>query len=610
MQLLTGYAKPITALAITADGSRLYSVAEGQQMVWEWDLDEQKVLRKIRCGHRRPIAALALTPEGDFLLTVPAFGALVVLALESGEIRSPGHWYRAANAHPAVAVSRDGRLAASSFSRRGQGHGYLIWDIQESRRTAEITGHDRPIHDIAFSSGEMMLGTASSDGMVRLWDFPANTVRHVLRPPVIPKLIAFRPDGRVLATAGGRSVFLHDTSTGELLETLKGQKGNVTGLAYSPDGRYLASVGLDGVIFLRDAGTHEVVGQRFLDLGKLSALVWRADSSGVIVGGARLIAVCDLQELLVKEQARPRPRGEPLSISGHARKVEALAYSRDGRLLASQDKRSVRIWDLSAGAGQARERLTFPSPGYDPQVISWSPDGSKLNLTFSVRAYIYDTATGALMHAVPAKHRNPMHLSFTPAGRVLLVVRRRSWSDPHRRLSLRDPQTDEPLFEATGEAEGIKFRRDAAVFGADDQRIYLVLGTHTVSRWNVLEGTVEPVIRQKAGISGFSARLDERLAVTLGGNSALVWNLPDGSRKFDLKHPLLVSGAAFIPGERLLTTCYDGLVRVWDLFGGAEVHAWDLGMGKIYSLAVSPDDMTFAAGVEKKSRIVLMDVPD
>jgi hypothetical protein len=49
---------------------------------------------------------------------------------------------------------------------------------------------------------------------------------------------------------------------------------------------------------------------------------------------------------------------------------------------------------------------------------------------------------------------------------------------------------------------------------------------------------------------------------------------------------------------------------VWDLWGGSELHAWDPGRGKVFSLAVSPDHMTFALGVQKKSRIVLMDVPD
>ena len=90
----------------------------------------------------------------------------------------------------------------------------------------------------------------------------------------------------------------------------------------------------------------------------------------------------------------------------------------------------------------------------------------------------------------------------------------------------------------------------------------------------------------------------------------MVWSLPEGKQKLTLAHPLTCSAAAFLPNGRLLTSCYDGVVRVWDLSGGTQMQALDLGMGKIYSLAVSPDHMTFAAGVHRKNRVVLMDVPE
>ena len=132
----------------------------------------------------------------------------------------------------------------------------------------------------------------------------------------------------------------------------------------------------------------------------------------------------------------------------------------------------------------------------------------------------------------------------------------------------------------------------------------------TVSRWLPATGEVKPLFQQSAKVSGLVVSSDERALVTLGGNSALVWDLPDGQKRLELKHPLQVSGLACVPGGRLLTSCYDGMVRLWDLSGGAQLYAFELGMGKVYSLALSPDHMTFAAGVERKNRIVLMDVPE
>ena len=85
---------------------------------------------------------------------------------------------------------------------------------------------------------------------------------------------------------------------------------------------------------------------------------------------------------------------------------------------------------------------------------------------------------------------------------------------------------------------------------------------------------------------------------------------PTGLAAAELKHPMLVSGAAFVPGGRVLTASNDGVVRLWDALGGRELLSLELGMGKIRSLAVSPDQMIFAAGVPKRTSIVLMDVPE
>src|SRR5262249_13348487 len=110
-------------------------------------------------------------------------------------------------------------------------------------------------------------------------------------------------------------------------------------------------------------------------------------------------------------------------------------------------------------------------------------------------------------------------------------------------------------------------------------------------------------------VTGLAVQPDGGLLVTVGGNTVVAWRLPEGERQAEMKHPLAVSGAAFLPDGKLLTTCFDGAVRFWNPATGAELMQLELGMGKIYRLAVSPDQMTFVAGVERKCRIVVMDVP-
>jgi WD40 repeat protein len=606
MRLLSGYAKPVKAVAVSPDGGRLFSAAEGQSTIWVWDLAAGAVAQKWRDDPARTVHALAVSPCGKWLVAAMEDGMLTAWPLDGGD---PVPFERANHEtfSPRVNVSirADSKLVATPwYNYRARSHGVQLWDLAAAKSARRIKGGDEAVDAVLFSPDGGLLAVTTGR-VVSLWDYDAAKVIRTFEPPLIPQEIAFRPDGKVLVTGGGHSVFVFDVQTGQLLRTLKGE-GNVKGLAYSPDGKYLAVIGLDGVVILRDAATHEVVGQRFLDVGKLHSLAWRHDSAGLIVGGNRPIAVCELDDLLVK-QTKPRPRGEPLSLTGHVRRVMGLAYSPDGRSLLSWEGGGFRRWDLSGGAGQAKQVGTFIRPGrHLVNQVTWSPDGRRMALS---NGHLCGAETGESVRDLAASPEQfVVRASFTPWGEVFVTAAQAG----SIRLILRDSEGVNVRFERVlGPGHGAVSSDLASFGGAASPRLYVSLTGKELSRWTPATGEVVPLAQQKnAWITGLAVSDDERLALTRGGKSVHVWDLAGGSKVRELKHLLEVSGAAFAPHGRLLTACYDGVVRVWDLSSGSELHAFDLGMGKIFSFAVSPDFMTFAAGVEKKNRIVLMDVPE
>src|SRR5262245_1970355 len=97
MHFLTGYAKPITALAVSTDGKRLYSAAHGQELIWVWDLRRRTVEAKLRGAQasRTGIAGLAVAPCVGWLVSAAANCSTVVAwRLPEGVPAHAWYWHR------------------------------------------------------------------------------------------------------------------------------------------------------------------------------------------------------------------------------------------------------------------------------------------------------------------------------------------------------------------------------------------------------------------------------------------------------------------------------------------------------------------------------------
>jgi WD40 repeat protein len=603
MRLLTGYQKPILALAFTPDGAGLYSTAKGQQMIWLWDVTSATVARKLpRQGNRYGITVLAVSPDGHLLSGSPLADAMVWPPGQT-EPRTLDDEIQLSYPRAALALSPGGRLIAGACSSR---HDHVkvvrLWPASGGKHVASLTAGTDGLSALAFASDSGPLAGAAGRE-VRLWDPRTNDAPRVLKYKSVVNALAFRPDGQALAACAGKSVVVWDARQ-ESMATFTDHSANVTTIAYSPDGKYLASADKDGIVLLRDATSNQIVGQLQLEVGAIGALAWRPDSAGFAAGGEKYVALCDVAELLAQPAAKAKPRGEPLSLVGHTTHVDVLAYSPDGKTLASAERHEVRLWDLSGGAGQARPKGAFVPGGY-PSVtaLSWSPDSRRLVLCSPTQ--VHDGATGAMLHSPEGGH-----LACLPSGRLFLIAALEELLSGVR-VCLLDETGKSELASATvtvpQRKEDYHYHTGA---GPDGRNCYFSYSQHVVVRWDTVAGATDPLFTQDTRVEGLRVSADERLLVTWGGNRAMVWSLTSGKKHLDLKHPLQASGAVFLPNGRLLTSCYDGLVRIWDLSGGTELQALDLEMGKIYSLAVSPGHMTFAAGVQKKWRIVLMDVPE
>jgi WD40 repeat protein len=313
---LDGDPFPANAIAFYPDGSVLASTSAGYN-VRAFDVLTGALVEDVYPDELAgSLSGIAFSPDGQTVALAPA-DALAVYEVESDTrlYQIVAHDHRITH----VTYSPDGLVIATA-SLDGTAK---LWDAATGAEVAALRGHADSLHTVAFSPDGATVLTASSDGTLRYWD--AATGEELGTPYTHegggPMVAAYSPDGLRLAVADHHGdVRLLTAETGEEEALLGTHAGNVTALAFSPDGAWLVSAS-DGQVILWDLATLEHSGEATYQ-PSFGTLAVNDDGTLVAAGGEDgMIYTFDVGT------------GEHAIYAADAAPVTALGFGLDGQTL-------------------------------------------------------------------------------------------------------------------------------------------------------------------------------------------------------------------------------------------------------------------------------------
>lgn len=320
---------PLLALvAVLSPGASL-SAATGSSAI---TLD---AVSRIGClqtlpGHANTLLGVAFSADGRFFASSTGDGVVQLWD------RATWHVIREFSA-PALACWRVHFLADNARIASGNG---TVWDIATGQLVHSL---GRGIYIALSLDGTTMAIHNNGQFTIQLLRTTDWRVECEIATGCPGDFVAYSPDGRLVALAANQvpngpdlAVKLFDTATGEVVHTLRGHRSILHGLAFSPDGRWVAGGSMDTTIRVWDVETGELV-HTLQTRGGLFDVAFSPDSS--LIAGALDNRTVELWDVA---------NGRWVRTLEHQGEVVSLAFSPDGTLLASgaYDSR-IYLWGVS-----------------------------------------------------------------------------------------------------------------------------------------------------------------------------------------------------------------------------------------------------------------------
>ena len=491
-----------------------------------------------------------------------------------------------------IGKGRITRIAYSPDSRRiaaASSIGVWIYNAGYGKEIALLRGHNGYVTSTAYSPNGTRIISSSSDNTILIWNAETGTILNALNGHTnVVHSTAYSPDGKTIVSGGrDNTIRLWNANDGALLNTLEGHMDDVNSTAYSPDGKTIVSGSDDGTARIWDAESGALLRVLEEHADDVNSTAYSPDGKTIVSGsddGTARIWDAEsgaLLHILEKENKTD------------SAKVRSVAYSMDGRLIASGGIffKTIEIGMWYANGSPRSPFRSNTSPNY----VAFSPDGHNLASGNPSGIYIWNIEIGERIHTISGHDSDVDYAMFTPDGTGIAAA---DWSEP---LRVWDLETGE-LLKSVRNAEGSSgaFSPDGRLAAAAHGREMRIIDVETDSVIHTLKGHAH-------NIEALTFSPDSKAIASVSADKTIrIWDAATGAPLKTLEgHASYVHSAAYSPDSKaIVSASADKTIRIWDAATGAPLKTLEGHTDFVYSAAYSPDGKAIvSASADKTVRI-------
>ncbi len=584
---LSGHADWINSVAFSPDGNILAS-ASRDRTIKLWDVVNNEELVTLS-GHTSAVSSVAFSPDGNILASASC-GSVENYNCINGEIKLwdmitseelvtfSGHTKTIFS----VAFSPDGNTLASGSVDRT----IKLWDVVNNEELVTLSGHADWINSVAFSPDGNILASSSDDRTIKLWDVVNNEELVTLsRHTSIVNSVAFSPDGTTLASAscaklhGSGSciegeIMLWDVATGQERVTLRGHSDGINSVAFSPDGTTLASGSFDATIKLWDVAAGEQLSTLSNQIFDVFSVVFSPDGT--------TLASATMREIKLWDVATSQ---ELSTYSGYIGAVFSVAFSPDGQTLASGScanrgehgsciEGEIKLWDVATG----QERVTLRGHTRWIESVAFSPDGNTLASASRDRTIkLWDVVNNEELVTLSGHTSIVNSVAFSPDGNILASA---SCGNivfdecDEGEIMLWDVATGQDHTAFSGHTRDV----ESLAFSPDSTTLASGSGDDTIKLWDVTTGQELATFRGHTSdvYSVVFSPDGTTLASGSGDDTIKLWDVTTGQELVTLRgHTSWINSVDFNPdGITLASGSNDRTIKLWNVGNLAYLRTW------------------------------------